>query len=160
MKTVLVISSSLRANSNSEALADAFARGAADAGNRVEKVTLKEKDIRFCKGCLACLRTQRCAIADDAPAIAERMREADAIAFSTPIRSTRPTTGSATYTCSRRPPKTPRRRPSAPWQVLRAGSTASPRLVSRAPSSPEASTMRAISRGTTHSGSHTRPATP
>ncbi len=61
MKTVLVISSSLRANSNSEALADAFARGAADAGNRVEKVTLKEKDIRFCKGCLACLRTQRCA---------------------------------------------------------------------------------------------------
>ncbi|MFG6354587.1 MAG: flavodoxin family protein [Alistipes sp.] len=85
MKTVLVISSSLRANSNSEALADAFARGAADAGNRVEKVTLKEKDIRFCKGCLACPRTQRCAIADDAPAIVERMREADAIAFSTPI---------------------------------------------------------------------------
>ena len=85
MKTVLVISSSLRANSNSEALADAFARGAADAGNRVEKVTLKENDIRFCKGCLACPRTQRCAIADDAPAIVERMREADAIAFSTPI---------------------------------------------------------------------------
>lgn len=85
MKTVLVISSSLRANSNSEALADAFARGAADAGNRVEKITLKDKDIHFCKGCLACQRTLRCAIADDAPAIVERMREADAIAFSTPI---------------------------------------------------------------------------
>lgn len=33
MKKVLVISSSLRLRSNSEALADEFARGAADAGN-------------------------------------------------------------------------------------------------------------------------------
>lgn len=35
-KKVLVISSSLRPNSNSEALADAFAEGAATAGNEVE----------------------------------------------------------------------------------------------------------------------------
>ena len=38
MKNVLVISTSLRTNSNSEALADAFAAGARDAGNTVELV--------------------------------------------------------------------------------------------------------------------------
>lgn len=85
MKKVLVISSSLRLRSNSEALADEFARGAADAGNTVEKVTLREKDIRFCKGCLACQKTQRCIINDDAPAIVEKMHDADVIVFATPI---------------------------------------------------------------------------
>ena len=65
MKKVLVISSSLRSRSNSDALADEFARGAADAGNEVEKVTLREKDIRFCKGCLACQKTGRCVINDE-----------------------------------------------------------------------------------------------
>lgn len=43
MKKVLLISSSLRLRSNSEALADEFARGASDAGNEVEKITLREK---------------------------------------------------------------------------------------------------------------------
>lgn len=85
MKKVLVISSSLRLRSNSEALADEFARGAADAGNEVEKITLREKDIRFCKGCLACQKTQRCVIKDDAPAIVEKMHDADVIAFASPI---------------------------------------------------------------------------
>ena len=85
MKKVLVISSSLRLRSNSEVLADEFARGAADAGNEVEKVTLREKDIRFCKGCLACQKTRRCIINDDAPAIVEKMHDADIIAFATPI---------------------------------------------------------------------------
>ena len=54
MKKVLVISSSLRLRSDSESLADAFARGASEAGNEVEKITIREKNIRFCKGCLAC----------------------------------------------------------------------------------------------------------
>lgn len=85
MKKVLVISSSLRLRSNSDALADEFARGAVDAGNEVEKVTLREKDIRFCKGCLACQKTGRCVINDDAPAIVEKMHDADVIAFATPI---------------------------------------------------------------------------
>lgn len=85
MKKVLVISSSLRSRSNSDALADEFARGAADAGNEVEKVTLREKDIRFCKGCLACQKTGRCVINDDAPAIVGKMHDADVIAFATPI---------------------------------------------------------------------------
>lgn len=85
MKNVLIISSSLRKGSNSEALADEFARGAADAGNRVELISLRDKDIRFCRGCLACQKTHKCVIADDAPAIVTKMHDADVIAFASPI---------------------------------------------------------------------------
>ena len=85
MKKVLVISSSLRLRSNSEALADEFIRGAAEAGNEVEKITLKDKEIHFCKGCLNCQKTQKCVIKDDAPAIVEKMHDADVIVFATPI---------------------------------------------------------------------------
>lgn len=85
MKKVLIISSSFRFHSNSEALADEFARGASEAGNEIEKVTLRDKDIHFCKGCLACQHTQRCVITDDAPAIIGKMHDADIIVFATPI---------------------------------------------------------------------------
>lgn len=84
-KKVLVISSSLRARSNSESLADAFIKGAQEAGNEVEKVTLKGKTIGFCQGCLACQKLGHCVINDDAVAITEKMLHADVIAFATPI---------------------------------------------------------------------------
>lgn len=85
MKNVLIISSSLRRGSNSETLAEEFARGAADAGNKVELISLQDKDIRFCRGCLACQKTQKCVITDDANAIVAKMHDADVIAFATPI---------------------------------------------------------------------------
>lgn len=67
-------------------MADEFVRGTQEAGNEVEKVTLRGKDIRFCKGCLVCQKTQECVIKDDdAPAIVRKMYEADAICFATPI---------------------------------------------------------------------------
>ena len=50
MKNVLIISSSLRPVSNSHILADAFARGAKEAGNNVEMVSLRGKDLKFCIG--------------------------------------------------------------------------------------------------------------
>ena len=85
MKNVLVISTSLRTNSNSEALADAYLRGAADAGHHTEKVTLRGKEIQFCRGCLACQQLGRCVIQDDAAEISRKMHDADVIAFATPI---------------------------------------------------------------------------
>lgn len=85
MKKVLVISTSLRENSNSEILATSMAKGAEDAGNQVEVVSLRGKDIGFCRGCLACQRTQRCILKDDAPTLVEKVREADVLVFATPI---------------------------------------------------------------------------
>lgn len=84
-KKVLVISTSLRKNSNSETLADAFLAGAKASGNQVEKINLRGKKIAFCQGCLACQNTQKCVIEDDAVAIAAKMKEADVITFATPI---------------------------------------------------------------------------
>ncbi len=85
MKKVLIISSSLRLHSNSEMLTNEFARGAKEAGNEVEIVTLRGKEIAFCRGCLACQKTQQCVIDDDARAIVNSMCEADVIVFATPI---------------------------------------------------------------------------
>ena len=53
-KNILILSASLRAGSNSEALANAFADGARAAGHAVEVISLRGKNIAFCRGCLAC----------------------------------------------------------------------------------------------------------
>ena len=84
-KKVLILSTSLRRNSNSELLARQFARGAEEAGNQVEAVSLRGKSIGFCVGCMACLKNGRCAIQDDAGSIVEKMRQADVICFATPV---------------------------------------------------------------------------
>ena len=85
MKNVLIISTSPRKGGNSESLALEFAKGAKEAGNKVETVFFREKNIGFCKGCLACGKTNRCVIKDDAAELVEKMLAADVIAFATPI---------------------------------------------------------------------------
>ncbi len=84
-KNVLIITSSLRPGSNSDALAAAFADGARAAGNAVETVSLKGKSIGFCVGCLSCQKTQTCVIRDDAVALAEKVKNADVVVFATPV---------------------------------------------------------------------------
>lgn len=84
-KNVVVISTSLRANSNSEKLAQSFAKGAEDAGHNVTFISLKGKKIAFCKGCLACQKTGSCVIKDDANEIEKQVLNADVVAFATPI---------------------------------------------------------------------------
>lgn len=84
-KNILVISAGPRKGGNSETLADAFVKGARESQNNVEKVALNDKSIGFCRGCLACQKTQRCVIHDDADMIAQKMRSADVIVFATPI---------------------------------------------------------------------------
>ncbi len=84
-KNVLVISSTLRKNGNSEVLAKEFAKGAEKSGNNVEFITLQEKEIKFCKGCLSCQKIGTCVIKDDSNEIVEKMKNADVIAFASPI---------------------------------------------------------------------------
>ena len=84
-KKVLIISTSIRNNSNSEILAKEAERGAKDAGHDVEFVTLKDKEIKFCKGCLACQKLGHCVIDDDANAITEKMKNAEVIVWATPV---------------------------------------------------------------------------
>ena len=85
MSKVLVITTSLRAKSNSDRLAEELIRGAKDAGHEVEQISLKGKEIKFCIGCLSCQKTQKCVLKDDAVQIAEKVKEAETLVFSTPI---------------------------------------------------------------------------
>lgn len=84
-KNILVISASLRKNSNSEALADEFLKGAKEAGHNAEKLSLAGKTINFCIGCLSCQKTHKCVIDDDSREITEKMLNADVIVFATPV---------------------------------------------------------------------------
>ncbi len=85
MKSVLIVSVSPRVNSNSEALATAFARGAKAAGHVVEQISLRGKTVSFCRGCFACQETRRCVIRDDADEICQKALHADVLVFATPI---------------------------------------------------------------------------
>jgi multimeric flavodoxin WrbA len=85
MKKVLVISTSLRAGSNSRALAEEFARGAREAGNEVEEASLEGRQIAFCTGCLACQKTGSCVLRDDAAVLAQKVGEAEVLVLATPV---------------------------------------------------------------------------
>ena len=85
MSSILVITTSLRGRSNSDILAERMIKGAEDAGNKVEHISLKSKEIGFCIGCLSCQKTQECVIKDDAVEIAEKVKNADTLVFVTPI---------------------------------------------------------------------------
>ena len=54
MKNILIVSASPRKGGNSDLLCDQFAKGAAEAGHKVEKIRLAEKKIGYCLGCYAC----------------------------------------------------------------------------------------------------------
>lgn len=57
-KKVLIISTSLRKGGNSDILAVEFMKGAEENGNEVEKISLINKQMGFCKGCLVYQKTQ------------------------------------------------------------------------------------------------------
>ena len=85
MKRVVVISTSMRAGSNSQFLAEKFAEGAKNEGNEVEFISLRGKEIKFCVGCLACQKLGACVIKDDVPVIMESVLNADVVCWATPI---------------------------------------------------------------------------
>ena len=85
MSNILVISTSLRPRSNSDILTERLVAGARDAGHQVEEISLKGKELKYCIGCLACQKTQRCVQKDDALWIADKMKDADTLVFSTHI---------------------------------------------------------------------------
>ena len=87
MKNIIVISTSLRKNGNSERLADAFVKGAKEAGHMVEKCSLQDCAMHFCTGCMTCQHSRQgqCAMPDDADILIQKMAAADVIVFATPV---------------------------------------------------------------------------
>ena len=84
-KNVLIIGTSPRKKGNSNRLAEEFKKGAESARNKPEMVYLCDKNIGFCRGCLACQKTKKCVIKDDANEIIEKMKTAEVIVWATPV---------------------------------------------------------------------------
>lgn len=85
MKKILIVSSSLRTESNSHVLAEKFAEGAKVAGKDVEIITLKDLNLKFCIGCLTCQDTEKCVLNDSMNSLYEKFQNADVLVFATPI---------------------------------------------------------------------------
>ena len=84
-KKVLMISGSPRKGGNSEILLGQFEKGAREAGNEVEKVSLREKKIAPCMACYGCRGTKTCVQKDDMGELLEKMVEADVVVLATPV---------------------------------------------------------------------------
>ena len=85
-KKVLILSGSPRKGGNSDLLCDEFMRGAAEKGNQVEKILIRDKKISYCKACYYCRDTGKgCAIRDDMAEILDKMLAADVIVLASPV---------------------------------------------------------------------------
>ena len=82
---VLIITASQNRGGNTDKLADEFAKGAISAGHEVETISLAGKRFGFCQGCLVCQKTRQCVLTDDANEIVQKMGNAEALVFATPI---------------------------------------------------------------------------
>lgn len=84
-KKVVIISTSLRGGSNSDILARECERGAKEAGNEVEYISLKGKEIKYCIGCLSCQAKGVCVLKDDVAEIMAKVKDAEVLVYATPI---------------------------------------------------------------------------
>lgn len=84
-KKILVIQGGGRAKGNTAQLVESFVRGAEDAGHTVEVVSLLKYEVKGCIGCNACRYGKPCVQKDDFNGIAEKLREADLVAFASPL---------------------------------------------------------------------------
>ena len=85
-KKVLILSGSPRMGGNSDLLCDEFLRGAAEAGNEVEKIRVAERKIGYCSACYYCTQSGGvCAKKDDMAELLQRMIAADVIVLASPV---------------------------------------------------------------------------
>ncbi len=84
-KKVLILSGSPRKGGNSDLLCDEFAKGAAEAGHRVEKIRVAEKRIGYCRACYACRETGVCAIRDDMAELMQKIIDCDVLVLASPV---------------------------------------------------------------------------
>ncbi|MGQ9730573.1 MAG: flavodoxin family protein [Candidatus Zipacnadales bacterium] len=83
---VLGIMGSPRIRGNSDLLLDAVLKGANETGAECQKVILEELNIRPCRHCEGCTRTQgTCIVPDDMQTLYEPLRRADRIVIAAPI---------------------------------------------------------------------------
>lgn len=85
MKNIVIINSSLRRDGNSELLAKQFEKGATEAGNKVTVINLRDMQLKYCLGCMACLKIGRCVQSDGVNDVLGTVGGADVVVLATPI---------------------------------------------------------------------------
>jgi multimeric flavodoxin WrbA len=66
-------------------------------GAETELITLKDKNIKVCDGCLACEKTNACHIKDDMQGIYDKMLSADAVVLGSPDYMDAPTASTMNF---------------------------------------------------------------
>lgn len=86
MKNILVLTGSHRKGGNSDKLADAFIRGAQQAGHNVIRFSTADKNLQGCIGCGTCFsKGAACSVPDDFSQLAPLLEAADMLVFATPV---------------------------------------------------------------------------
>lgn len=85
-KNVLILSGSPRKGGNSDVLCDRFLAGAEQAGNRCEKVFIRDKKIAPCVGCYYCENSGgECVQKDDMEELLQKMVDCDVLVLASPV---------------------------------------------------------------------------
>ena len=85
-KNILVLTGSPRIGGNSDLMADAFIKGANEAGHEVVKSEIGRKNIMGCKACDTCYSMGKpCSFDDEFNSIVPLIEKADTIVFITPL---------------------------------------------------------------------------
>jgi multimeric flavodoxin WrbA len=85
MKKMLMINGSPRNNGSSAEMLKIIAEKSAEKGYECEIVDLGKLKISHCKGCMSCKSTGKCCNNDDMTALYDKVQNADAVAFATPV---------------------------------------------------------------------------
>ena len=85
MRNILIAVGSGLSGANTDRLADAFARGAAEAGHTVHKIFLGKGELNGCRGCGVCQTGKGCAIGDIMQEVYPILRECDTIVLASPL---------------------------------------------------------------------------
>lgn len=85
MKNILIVLGGGRPKGNTRQLADAFMRGAMEAGHNVELISLNKLTVNGCSGCNACRYGKPCVQKDDFNALVPKIKGADLIVFASPL---------------------------------------------------------------------------
>ena len=85
MKRILIVLAGGRPRGNTAQLAEAFARGALEAGHQVETVSLLKTEVKGCLGCNACRYRKPCIQRDGFSELVPKLLETDLIVFASPL---------------------------------------------------------------------------
>ena len=84
-KNILIVQASGRMNGNTVQLAEAFRKGAEDAGHNTETILLAKNEVKGCIGCNACRYGKPCIQKDSFNSFVPKIKGSDLIVFASPL---------------------------------------------------------------------------